>query len=132
MLFPELVFDLAVKNLVKYFDIISEAFRWSSLTPANREYVGNSSFNILSNIVDLRMDDYKFEGDVSNSVKAASVKLTLKNDKSFLLDVYKAEEDEISEFIADVDFNNYLYYINENDVKRFIKTQEELVEKESK
>ena len=46
--------------------------------------------------------------------------------------IYPAEENDNGDYIIDVDFNDYLYLIDENDIKRIFKPKEELIEKEEK
>ncbi|MCK4798567.1 MAG: DUF4340 domain-containing protein [Spirochaetes bacterium] len=85
--------------------------------------------NIIKNFLNLTIDDYKLNRDVYQKKSMASIKLILKNNKSFMLDLYRADEDDIGDYIIDVDFNDYLYLVNEGDVKRFIKAKIDLVKK---
>ena len=42
--------------------------------------------------------------------------------------IYKAGDNDRGDYIADVDFNDYLYMLDENDVKRFVKSRSEMLE----
>lgn len=85
--------------------------------------------NMIKNLLDLNIDDYKFNDTNTNRPIAGSLKLGLKNEKFFLINIYNADKDDIGDYIIDVDFNNYLYLVDENDVKRFVKAKNELLEK---
>jgi len=69
-------------------------------------------------------------GSVSGRTKVASIKITLKNGKTSTLDFYNADTDDVGNFIIDADFDDYLYLIHEDDLKKIIKTNEELMKKE--
>ncbi len=88
--------------------------------------------NIVTGIVNLTIDDYKFDGDISQKEKLAEIKLILFNNKTFQIDIYPADKDDIAEYLIDVDFNDYLYLVGESDIKKFIKSKDELIEKNEK
>lgn len=83
----------------------------------------------VKNIVTLTASEYKLNGSITGREKIGSVRLILKNGKNYLLDFYKADKDDVGNFIIDVDFNDYLYLIHEDVAKRFFKDLKELEKK---
>lgn len=84
--------------------------------------------NIVRNILNLTVEDYKFNGDISQKVKTASIKLILTDNEILQMDIYPADKEDIAEYIIDVGFIDYLYLVKEAEIKKFIKTKDELVE----
>lgn len=84
--------------------------------------------NIITGVLNLTIDDYKLNGDISQKEKKATVKLILTDNETFTIDIYPADKDDISEYILDVSINDYLYLVKENEIKKFIKAKTELVE----
>lgn len=83
---------------------------------------------VLTNIFETKADDYKLDGDIKNNKVIAKINLSLKTGKSFKMTIYKAGDNDRGDYIADVDFNDYLYMLDENDVKRFVKSRNEMLE----
>lgn len=84
--------------------------------------------NTINNIVQLKIDGYIFSRNVSDKESLASIKLILKTGKSYILRFYKAEENDSGNFILDVDFNDYLYLINEASAKLILKPIKDFIE----
>lgn len=84
--------------------------------------------NVVRNLLNLTVEDYKFNGDVSQREKKASIKLVLTDNESFQMDIYPADKEDVAEYIIDAGFNDYLYLVKEAEIKKIIKTKAELVE----
>ena len=84
--------------------------------------------NVVRNLLNLTVEDYKFNADVSQKEKKASIKLILTDNETMQMDIYPADKEDIAEYIVDVGFNDYFYLVKEAEIKKFIKTKAELVE----
>lgn len=86
--------------------------------------------NMVKNLLDIRISDYKVNFSVTGMNSLATIKLSLKNGRSLKLDIYKAAENDIAEYIIDTDFDDYLYLVHTDDIKKFIKDPKEIIKKE--
>ncbi len=84
--------------------------------------------NLLKNLVELKIDDYNFDYDITGMEISAAVKLNLKNGKTAKLDFYKADKNGNGEYIIDTEFNNFLYLIDNTKIKKVFIPINELVE----
>lgn len=100
-----------------------------TITDAKENYDDVLIGEVIKNIVSLNASEYKLNGSVQGREKSGNIKVTLKSGKSYLLDFYKADKDDVGNFIIDVDYNEYLYLIHEDVAKRFFKDLKELVKK---
>lgn len=85
--------------------------------------------NVVESCLGIYVYDYKIEGDVKDKEKLANVKMTLTDKSSYRLTVYKADKNDVGEYIITTDFNNYMYLVNETALNTFIKSPSDLVEK---
>ena len=88
--------------------------------------------NIVRNLIFLRIDDYKFDADVTSRQKLATINVALKNGKTYGYFIYKSDKGDPVDYMIKVDFNNYLYLVSEASLKRVIKPREDLFEKPGK
>ncbi|HOJ64079.1 MAG TPA: DUF4340 domain-containing protein [Spirochaetota bacterium] len=86
--------------------------------------------NMVKNLLDIRVSDYKVNFSVSGMESLSTIKVILKNGKSLKLDIYKATENDVAEYIIDTDFDDYLYLVHTDDIKKFIKDPKEILKKE--
>ncbi len=99
-------------------------------TPLSKILEDYALQNVVKNLLNIQISEYKLNGSVSGRTKVASIKITLKNGKTSTLDFYNADTNDVGNFIIDSDFDDYLYLIHEDDLKKIIKTNEELMKKE--
>lgn len=86
--------------------------------------------NMIKNMLDIKISDYKINFSVSGMNSLATLKLILKNGKSLKLNIYPATKEDIAEYIIDTDFDDYLYLVHTDDLKKFIKDPKEIIKKE--
>jgi len=84
--------------------------------------------NLLKNLIELKIDDYVLKSDISIKEKLATIKLITKNGKLSTLDFYKAVPNDNAQYIIDMDFNDYLYLIDEAKIKQVLIPVNELLE----
>jgi hypothetical protein len=82
--------------------------------------------NMVQALINVQIDEYKLNGNVDGRKPIATLELLLKNTKTYMIDIYESDPDDISDYILSVGFNNYLYLIDEDGLKRFIKSRDEL------
>ncbi len=99
--------------------------------PANGEVKDFSLANVIVSFIQLNVDDYKLNGPLTkDNEEAAKVIITLKNNKSYKLTFYKPGPDDNGYYILAVDFNKYLYYVKEDQVKMLIRSTEDFIKKD--
>ncbi|HOV12852.1 MAG TPA: DUF4340 domain-containing protein [Spirochaetota bacterium] len=97
-----------------------------SVEGSNKTYDVDLLKDIVKNIVTLNVSEYKLNGNITGRDKIGNIRVILKNGKNYLLDFYKADKDDVGNFIVDVDFNDYLYLIHEDAAKKMFKNLKEI------
>ncbi|MBN2547414.1 MAG: DUF4340 domain-containing protein [Spirochaetes bacterium] len=82
--------------------------------------------NLLKNIFELKIDDYKLDVDITDRERSASITINLKNGKSNRLYFFKSGPDD-GRYIIDTDFNDYLYIVDNIKIKKILLPVKELI-----
>jgi len=99
--------------------------------PLNKKIKDYALANIIVNILQLLIDDYKLDGSINTeNTEVANIKLMLKTGKNYNMKIFKAGENDPGDYIIKVDFTKFLYIVDENDLKLFIKSTDELIDEE--
>ncbi|MBN2545035.1 MAG: hypothetical protein JXB50_04500 [Spirochaetes bacterium] len=97
--------------------------------PLKEKMIDNQLLFIINGLINLTAFDYKLDNDLNNLVKLAKVRLILKNGTIYNLTVFSGDKAEPEAYIVSVDFNNYLYYVKESDLKKFAVTRNDMIDR---
>ncbi len=90
-------------------------------TPSEKKLSDYVMQHLVKDFLTMRCSEYKFNATVAGREKLAGITVTLKNNTVRRFDFYKADEDDIGDYIVDNDADNYLYLIHEDDLKKVIR-----------
>ena len=90
-------------------------------TPSEKKLSDYVMQHLVKDFLTMRCSEYKFNATVAGREKLAGITVTLKNNTVRRFDFYKADEDDIGDYIIDTDSDNYLYLIHEDDLKKVIR-----------
>lgn len=101
-----------------YGNLIKDNFK---LVPALVKDIKDYELVIkINKLLNLTVIDYKITSLNNENEKIAEMELTLRNGKKYKCNLYTAEKESNADYVMDVDFNDYLYYIKKSDVEKFI------------
>lgn len=75
---------------------------------------------MINSLLNITVVDYKDSETINENDIVAEIEIVLRDGKNYKMRLYRAKRGEIADFVAKVDFNNYLYYISSSEVKKFI------------
>jgi len=99
------------------------------IPPINQKIIDNQFLFIINALINLTAVDYKLDNDLNNRIKLGKVRLILKNGTVYNLTLFSGDKSVPEALIASVDFNNYLYYVKESDIKKFTVNRADMLDK---